>query len=868
MQKDKKEKLDGYLAFLTKRGISLDEVKEISDEISQNPNIIEEFKKGRDNLIKLKEIPASIKKRSEKENWYPGPRASDIYWPNHKKYLLDSEKFDLNAIQSIDKASSKILALMDNPYKNVFKTKGLVLGYIQSGKTANFTALITKSADVGYKFFIILAGITNSLRKQTQERFDKDVKKLFKDSWFGLTTMESDSIDPDNNADFILSSQNEKKVYAIVKKNSSVLEKLIEWLMLADPSKLKNCPTLIIDDEADHASINTKTKDSEEDRSRINNLIINLSKIFQKRAYVGYTATPFANILIDPYDFEDLYPSDFIVSLPKSSNYFGPEKIFGRLQISDEDDDIAIDGMDVINYVNPDEIKYLYPKGKNETRHFKPKITQSLKDAICYYWMAAAAINIDENSRILSMLVHSTYLAIPQIDIRDKIIEFKEEVRKGLLLKDQIWKDYLEMLWNKERLRTRIEISFNTVYDNLLSKIIPNTEIIAQNYNSDDIDLIEAYKRNKEGIFIIVGGNILSRGLTLKNLVVSYYIRMVEQYDTLLQMGRWFGYRNNIKSYIRIWTTEDLDDYFTHLAYVEQSLRNEIQKYEETGLTPMDLAIKIPTHPSMKICSHNKRRNAIKTHTSFSGLRIQTFYYRIKDRNWLGQNILSVQHLLQNIHKLGIEVSQQGSHNVFLSVPIRFIIQFFQEYEVDNHSKTFNSKEVTEYLKKYENEHPSWNIVIIGRNDDEYGFFNSGIPNLKCNLLNRTGKKPVNQGIETTFRIKSLVSFEDMFIDLKIMKRMEFNKDYFINHPALEKYSKTHTKVIKYREIEAKNTGLLLIYPISKNAGKKIKISDTEKIFHKNNRVPIDSEDNVIGIGVYFPEISEYEPQSFVQAKL
>ena len=278
-------------------------------------------------------------------------------------------------ITDLDDASTKVIAHLPNPHgSGEFHCRGLVLGYVQSGKTTNFTAVIAKAADAGYRFFVVLSGVHDALRQQTQDRLNAQLWEPHPELWNRLTN-ETD-FRPTDNVDALLANHSQR-VSTVVKKNGARLRALKRWLRGARPELLAACPILIIDDEADQASVNTAKP--ERQPSTINRLIRDIVNGSPKAAYVGYTATPFANVLIDPQNYEDLYPRDFIVDLPRPEFYIGPEAIFGREPVDFDPDEIEDDGHDFIRTVPADELAALRPKGASTRHEFEPEVTESLE---------------------------------------------------------------------------------------------------------------------------------------------------------------------------------------------------------------------------------------------------------------------------------------------------------------------------------------------------------------------------------------------------------------------------------------------------------------------------------------------------------
>lgn len=264
--------------------------------------------------------------------WYQGPSPEDIFWPTLKA-LMEADPRWASAVPSLDAASTDVVSLLADPHSPTIRTRGLVVGHVQSGKTANFTATIAKAADAGYRLFIVLSGVHNALRKQTQQRLDQQLYDLQKARWVQLTDEKRDFGNPVKALALLQST--DLRVYAVVKKNVSRLTRLRDWLREAHRyGGLDTCPVLVIDDESDQASPNAASN-AELNRTKVNERIVELLNL-PRVAYVGYTATPFANVLINPSEAEGLYPRDFIFALDKPDAYFGSEELFGAPVPEDE----------------------------------------------------------------------------------------------------------------------------------------------------------------------------------------------------------------------------------------------------------------------------------------------------------------------------------------------------------------------------------------------------------------------------------------------------------------------------------------------------------------------------------------------------
>ncbi len=538
--------------------------------------------------------------------WYFGPQARDRFWPKLRDDLVSQPKWK-DAVPSLDETSTAVVARLGNPADHRFAKRGLVLGYVQSGKTANFTATIAKAADAGYRLFIVLSGVHNSLRRQTQLRLEQQIVDINPINWVGLTTEEADFGNPVMALPLVAGS--ELKLLAVVKKNVSRLTNLVNWLETAqEHGALNNCPILIIDDEADQASINTANTmapGSELNSSAIHAKLKSLLN-FPKVTYLGYTATPFANVLANPKDSEGIYPRDFIYPLPKPKDYFGAEELFGT-PISEDEDLTAAAGHDMIRFVPEAEAKGYVVTAKKSP---PAKVSPALGDAIRWFIMATAARRVrageDEHS---SMLVHTTMRVQPQLD-------FVPVIRKHLKVLSQEWLagdiDGWRQQWEFETLAEPAErhelspISFQEMSEAVPS-VLAKIEVLADNSSSDD----RLIYTDEPATVIAVGGNTLSRGLTLEGLISSFFLRSSSMYDSALQMGRWFGYRTGYADLPRVWTTASLANDFRFLSEIESSIREDIARYAQDGLTPGELAVRLLLHPKMQITSKLKMQYAV-----------------------------------------------------------------------------------------------------------------------------------------------------------------------------------------------------------------------------------------------------------------
>ncbi len=684
--------------------------------------------------------------------------SAGYYWRRQREHLLSLPGWSERHLESLDDASDTILAHVEDPRPAgpaEFRVRGLVMGFVQSGKTANFCAVIAKAADLGYKFIIVLSGIHNSLRQQTQRRVNRalgiDPARGVGQPEHGRrwVTLTSDAINGDFRAGTANANvlQGNEQVVLVVKKNKSVLERLLGWIGGAAPASL---PVLVIDDEADQASVNTGGNrppleemtdltaddlgsgppEQELDPSVINGLVRQLLGRFRRVSYVAYTATPFANILIDDQAVDriagsDLYPADFILSLPRPSGYVGAERLFGRGVLPGEDD--AIPGLDVFRRVSDDEAGQHTPGSRNVFT-YQPQITPAMREAFLDFVLATAAREHRAGVPVAStMLIHTHHRKPVQLQL-------------GAVVRDHVTQ--LRQTWRYDRgaleseLRDRWETNFRAVTrairpdaDNSFDDLLPSLDtlfrdpfsVIVLNSGSDDeLD----YERHRAIKAIVVGGNRLSRGLTLEGLTVSYYLRSADAYDTLMQMGRWFGYREEYIDLTRIYTTSQLYGWFRDLALAESELRLEMARYQRERLTPRDLGMRIRSHPIMAVTARNKMGSGAVIRQSYSARLLQTTYFQVHDRGWLENNTTAVQRLVgqlgqPNGRRDGITYASWCP--TWRDVPAATILSFLDEYRTDPRAAQVDASPIRRYIQQQlaDGELAHWWISIRGRRHGE-----------------------------------------------------------------------------------------------------------------------------------------------------
>lgn len=777
-----------------------------------------------------------IRPRHE-ESWYQGALDSDLCWGAYRRRLEDKGRG--GQIDALNESSDTIVRLTPDPGGDARSARGLVVGHIQSGKTTNFTAVAAKLADRNYRMVIVLAGIHNSLRKQTQERLIQDLAADIPGRWFTITGVDGDfnlttlgrtSQGPVQHDAVSYLTSSDKTSLLVVKKNAAVLRKLYKWLDRPTArAALETAQVLVIDDEADQASVETRT---------INPLIRNILRLFPRGTYIGYTATPFANVFIDPADSDDLYPRDFIYPLPPPERYFGPEMLFGRdVPDIDEDDE---QGLDMIRRI-PDDTEFLLrPQGKADLDEFYPTVTEELRAAIRWFFLATAARWCRGDKGDSSMLIHTSF----QTSVHQKyepVIEAEVQRLRGELAADdpQVIED-LAAQWIDEITRVPPEmfglepLGFEDIRPFLLD-VIDDCRIVIDNSKSD---VRLEYLDGVPNTIIAIGGNTLSRGITLEGLVSSVFLRPTNTYDTLLQMGRWFGFRVGYEDLPRIWMTDDLRRAFRHLALVEHEMRQDMAVYELQGVTPMEAAVRIRTHPALRVTA--KMGAASPARISYSGARLQTRFYRRWDEAWLKHNWQAGERLVADVmrHSAPDPLPNGGAGVLFRNVNVNSIRTFLEGYDIVPDQADMSTSQMLKYIEQQNAEDDPkllrWNVAIVGGKGETVQLAGLEVPS--------SIRAPYKDGGELA-DIKTLMSKVDLVIDVEGLQSAEARN--------------ISEQELKHRRIEApelRDKGLLVLYPLDREGKPQ---SDTSRA----NRESMMAVSQPLGLAVVFPKTSDSDSE-------
>jgi len=749
-------------------------------------------------------------------------------WPFLRKTLQKQIK-NKEAVKTIDRESGEILNLLVNLNEKGVKRKGLVVGYVQSGKTANFSAVITKAVDEGYRLVIVMTGILESLRSQTQARLQNGVADAIiksKKSVISLTSVKSD-ISSDDASNLEANLHTGGVAYAVVKKNHNCLKYLMEQLRIVNQKGLlKDVPVLIIDDESDQATPNTANKT--EDYSTINGDMRQIWEQVQQGSYVAYTATPFANVFMNPKDEErytehvesdnpenpegetierypGLYPSDFIYALERPNGYIGASRIFGTPLWATEDEDGTLnDGVDIdaLRDIDTEEAKILRHPTRKDGGDYIPEMVPSLEAAVQWFMIATALRRRrTQKQQHSSMLIHLSHLKETHFEvekvIKDYISKLKENCGKPEI------NDAMQSLYEREVARM-LAIRPEKIYpdwDELklaVSQVVRETKCIVENSASDE----QLKYEDKEPLTcIVIGGNALSRGLTLEGLICSYYLRKSKTYDALLQMGRWFGFRPGYEDLIRLWTTEDIQEDYRYLADIEDELREEIREIDD----PSVVAVKIRAdRKKLNVTSPNKMRNAAPVNINHSGKSYQVTRFEEQNDKCLKHNIQVLESLIKSIGSTqeALRGKNNGSY-LFEGVPVGTIIDYLTNYQVHPSNPGIDADRLVKWIA--ENVTQNWNVVIYSDTDENRP--KRDFAGYEIRMADRTAVK--SKSTEGIVDIKSLANPQTYVLDLRILAHHGKIK---ISEIDLKKAEKDSGK--KLRSLNG-NSPLLVVYVVN-----------------------------------------------------
>jgi hypothetical protein len=748
--------------------VTRDEIVESVNQVLQMPNF-----QNLDKERLVREVQSIYAIRSEDYRIIEDPgerrlpwlnsRRDEInwgFWKRYRSFLQDEKGFAPDTISKLDRLTDRVLDGLFDPTANIqIDKRGMVVGQVQSGKTSNYTGLICKAVDAGFKLIIVLTGIHENLRSQTQLRldegflgfdtrntraFDTSVVKIGVGN-FGSDNCVAHSItSSEHRADFNANKFNSlginfetnDPILIVTKKHFGILENLERWLSLHTDSSglIHGKSALIIDDEADNASINTNKPDR--DPTTINRRIRGVLSCFRKSAYVGYTATPFANIFI-PLEEDNLFPRDFIVNIPPPSNYIGPEKIFGFSMY--EDDEEPDNVLPIINRID-DHANFVPDRHKKDDQ-LPSQLPDSLKLAIRCFVLTCAVRRLRGQTNVHnSMLVHVSRFQRWQDHITELVQNQFDFYRRGI---DQNDSDIIELFRRTFEEDQEGYRSYPTVSNRISHSYLNDVDASIEVHSWDEVlpflydaaSRIEVraihggsgealdYYDHRDGLSVIaIGGNKLSRGLTLEGLTVSYYLRSSRMYDTLMQMGRWFGYRPGYVDLCRLFTSRELNEWFCHITHASEELREEFDYMSDVaGSTPEQYALRVRTHPGvLQISATNKLRSAVTVNVSHAGRLVESYEFK-KDVQVIDHNFGITKEYFESLPNSD---SVKRNNLVWYDRPANEIIDFLGQFQTLENLKAYDPQNLIRFINNQlpNGELTQWRVVLMSKRNATNSF--------------------------------------------------------------------------------------------------------------------------------------------------
>ncbi len=874
-----KDEYNDILRFITnlrETGTSWDILSEIELLKIINPNIREKDEKYWDKLLDFVKhiedgtIPFDVgtELTTGERNLLTVPNSPRSSWQILKKKLYAKGIYTIEELAGMERQTIRIINNLSLSTGDDSK-KGMVMGYVQSGKTTSIEALIAMAADWGWNLFVILSGTLENLRQQNLQRLENDIKY---GSNGNIHWMFSPNIGKDNLYESI---NNGQRVVTVCLKNSKRLKDLKDWIFESSAQNLANARVILIDDEADQASINTKDI-SDEERSKINQLIVDLvnqhnDKKLEAMNYVGYTATPYANFLNEGTP-ESLYPKDFIYTLPKSTQYIGPQEIFGNRESDNED---IVEGLNIKRIIsskydfNDYEKEYEIDNDLEEIRNIEKGessiIPNSLIDAICWFICTVAIFRYKKIVKPVSMLIHTSRKIDSHMNMSNAIKKWFSNISKDDLLKrcERVYEDEIRKLTIEDVIRVlknyRKEIEDYPLFDNIKSYIM---EILLKEPNYMKLDeknnivysrgihtVIDncsingqilgdeyarlAYPTKDTNVdfataFIVIGGDTLARGLTIEGLTTSYFCRSGNQMDTLMQMGRWFGYRIGYELLPRIWMDQKTLQNFIDLTQIEIALREDLKKYEKDRILPSQYGpiIKTSWNTKLKITSKNKMHSATVQDMNYMGAKSQTTIFERNDE----MNLENIDLTEKFLNSFTDWKKCEDSANIYIrKIEFEKIKNYLLKFQFSKRDRFFsNISSFCEWIDKTEEPYVKrWNIIVAGiKENNETDYWH--VDDNKLYKVSRTIRKTKNMS-DKYFDIGALRSTKDILSDIDYIERKDKQLD-------------SEKEMISYRE--AINEPQLIIYRVDKNS----------KYNGKNkNKMNLDSNTDLIGLYLFLP---------------
>lgn len=817
--------------------------------------------------------PLIIVGAEEAEPGMTVPQDARSAWQLYRKHLI-SQGWKQTSVDNIQKSAVRVLRHLRQTTQDRMPVKGLVVGHVQSGKTANMAGLISMAADYRWNLFVVLTGTLENLRVQTNKRLVGD---LFQHdgnvSWKAIEHPSKNSPYGARAQDMQFDSGRRDRHLVVCLKNPARLKHLIAWIK-AHPLGMSQMRLVVIDDEADQAGINSNDV-SKAERTAINKLILQLISLpLQCVNYVAFTATPAANFLNEGPG-ETLYPSDFIAALPQADEHFGPVQIFGYAENEKEP-------LGIVREISGKDLEQVGDLHKGETQ----TLPHALQESLIWYLCCVAVMRLSGAAKPVSMLIHTS--------ARQLHHEHMSKAVQGAL---QAWSKYAD---------DQLAATFRPVWDKVSSQLdvaqfadrFPSYGRLSEIRELPDFDFLFAEARTlldtitaiqldadlqrtyHQGIhicvdncanngvtnenevrrlfypdaehalnyctaFIVIGGGTLSRGLTIENLVSTFFLRGSAQADSLMQMGRWFGYRKGYELLPRIWMSDDTREKYEFMTVAEEELRDDLQRFMHAGAKPEEFGPRVRVHARLawiRPTAANRMQRAIKATFDFSGINRQTTVFHDGDdaANVLGANFSLTEIFLGSAGPNLKRSELKGANSlVWRNVGVDQVTGYLASLSFHPGNQFFSDmKAFLEWLGEHaENAgYTKWNVVVAGSTPTPKNSWEISGKAIGRVNRSRLGDKRSDGGVS----IGALRDPKDLIADAQGLEEGDLPKAGFRDDEVAKLRDKGDVGTVPQ----------LLIYLIDKDS-----IPRDSKVVAapRRARAPLNAKADIVGLSLYLP---------------
>lgn len=667
------------------------------------------------------------------------PETTTNHWDCYFR-LLQDKGWAPKVVQALDRQTDDVVDLLGDPLKTgSWHRRGLLMGDVQSGKTATYLGVLNKAIDYGYKLIVIIGGHTNDLRSQTQTRVDSDltgknstyledhmnptgeqlrigIAKLDKniaDHFNVMTTVKSDFSASAKRISGVSLLSGTPTVF-VVKKNVRSLEHVQRYIAAQGGVNGFDLPLVVVDDEADWGSPNTNDPDT--NPTRVNNAIRELLNTSSRSTYLAVTATPFANALIDHSVDDDLFPIDYIRALGVPSNYMGTRSYFGE-------------GSNLVR-CDVDDCLSLLPIKHKKHAPFRTA-PPSMLHAIRQFIIGNAIRRVRNPSPVATcMMLNVSRFNDVQGQVHARVVEYLDEL--GSAAKTDLRRTRGgRKSWVVEELQATLATDFpgTATWDEISGHVVDTIEecdpVLVNNQTAGERNkrrrLMGPQERRAHDLLpkVFIGGDVLSRGLTLEGLQVSYFVREPRSSDTLLQMARWFGYRPGYDDLVRVWMPQKTQRIFTAVASIVREFKDTLQEMEAASLTPRQFGLKIRLIPEIAIVAANKSRAAAVSDVRMSlHGRIAQTVDLFAGETTRAANAAAVMRLMEDCASAGIRYEAPNQPVAFKNVSGDVISRFLGGFTGHSSDFLFGNPEnakapnILRFMPEVKNR-DSWRVVIV-----------------------------------------------------------------------------------------------------------------------------------------------------------